>query len=70
MYLPTKRLLDLHYSLQTHFMVSIFQPEDDRSSGPPTQSTGPPKTDAGVGIGMKIEGNLIFGRKGQLTSQK
>ena len=31
---------------------------NNRRSGPPRQSTGPPQTDARVGIGMQIIGNL------------
>ena len=35
------------------------------ATGPPIQATGPPQMDAGVGIGMKIKGNLIiFNGKG------
>ena len=29
----------------------------------PTCATGPPRTDAGVGIGMQVGGNLIFNGK-------
>ena len=39
-----------------------------QSTGPPRQSAGSPQTDAGVGIGMKITGILIFNEKKPLIN--